>query len=187
MEESSYLISRFDQVALLITAVGTAFTALAAFLSANETRRTVQAQLLSKFLDDYSSQPMLDHLHAVRQFYDKVMDYLSPELPSFAYKDEVDKVDPARRYVKHYFFKAQILKNAGYVDEQFVKTICEQQAGFRLLFSAIEPLEEKEGLKEENDAEIYNQLRVHYKPTENPLTELLRILKERSESEKSKA
>ena len=180
MQENGYWIDRLDQVILLATAIGTFLAALAAFITANETKKASQAYLLTRFLDDYSSQTMLDHLHAVRQFYDKVMNFLSPELTRFEYKVEVDKVDPARRYVKHFFFKVQILKNAGYVDEQFVKQICEEQAGFRLLFSAIEPLEEREGLKEENDAEIYNQLRIHYKPKENSLTELLKMLKEKS-------
>lgn len=129
-------------VIALVAAVAAWRAARASFLSAAETRRGSQAQLVSSLLDSYASAETLASMICLRKWFSQHGRRAADEFRRLRQDDyaAIAEVDHARRRVSHFFQKLYVLHNSGYLDERAVRTIATKDtvAFFRGL---IEPLE----------------------------------------------
>jgi len=139
----------------IIVAIFTFLAAIGAFLSARATKNAAQAQILFNFLDEYSSKKMGKYLADLAE-YKKIK--AEDSKTRLDLQNAEKAAEDARRPIKHFFFKAQRIKNAGFIDDRFMKQIC-GLAGFELLFEIIEPMEKDLGLINPEGENIYKELR----------------------------
>ena len=130
----------------LLMLLVTMIIAIASWRSANASRRsaqaaakTVEAQLLSQFLEEYASEEMRRALDALRQFEKNNPDSLPPEVIQTR-PGLVKLADSDHRRKLHYYFKrAYILYERGLLSRQSLEIITDAN-GYRLLFDVVKPL-----------------------------------------------
>ncbi len=132
-------------IGLIITAISTFFVAIATFASwrsANASRATLQAQLLSEFMKEYSEAQMCKDLRALRNWRYKYGDKFAEEYINRAKKGEERalEIDFARRHVKFYFSRSLLIYNAKIMNKKTLKEIGAVDA-INILYDIIEPLE----------------------------------------------
>lgn len=127
----------FVAISSIVMMLLTLFIAIATWRAARSTERTSQAQILIKFMEEYRSTKMLDALTSLRSWKD------NPRFDDYMYLASTkrhDEINEARRFVKSYFFSALELYEGGFVNDYFMRTIC-QYRGIEVLFDIVEPLE----------------------------------------------
>ena len=125
-----------------ISALGALGAAIGAWLSARATRFAAEAQLFSRFMEEYGAPQMLKALRTLRnwkaeqgnEFEEKYRKALESGDPN------AHEVDQARRHVKFYFLKALRLYEAGFVTKRFLKEVAAVD-GVNILYGIVESLE----------------------------------------------
>lgn len=118
----------------VVAAIAAAFAAVAAWRSANASRKGVEAQLVTQFLEEYSSKEMRDALHAVRKAVGSNLFGMEAGIRQIP-----DDVDLGRRKVHYYFKKAYRLYERGFLSRASLELIVDVNA-YSLLYEAVEPL-----------------------------------------------
>lgn len=139
------MLENAQSIALVLTGVsslGAVGAAVGAFLSARETRKVAEAQLLLNFLEDYSTPEMLGALRLLRNWKAQAGDEFEEKWRKKIEANEsmAHEVDQARRKVKGHFFNALRLHEAGYVGKQFLLEVASVD-GLNILYDIVEPLE----------------------------------------------
>ena len=143
-----------------LTAIGAGIAAIGSSLSARATKRATQAQLLLRFLEEYSNPKMSKALVQLRKW-KATLDLGTTTFEQFVkYKDSwgvlEKRVNSARRQVKYYFVKALRLHQEGLITQQLLQVICNVD-GIDLLYDVVEPLERE--LNPDYEKEAFIQLR----------------------------
>lgn len=134
----------------LITAIGAALAAYAAWKSAKETKKIVLAQIINDIRDQFNSSDLGDCIkklnnyrcHHGQDIEDQFFAGLAlAERPDngIGPTEEID-VDRCRRIYSHIFHKLKILLDSGCIDIIFIKKIIYRDE-VDLLLNIIEPLE----------------------------------------------
>jgi hypothetical protein len=125
-----------------VAALGAVGAAIGSFLSAKSTRVVTEAQLVLRFLDDYSEWRMLESLRLLRKWKAENGTEFAEEWRKAleAGSDEALEVDKARRHVAHYFYKALRLYESGYVRLDFLKEVGRVD-GINIFYDIVEELE----------------------------------------------
>lgn len=136
IKENYEIIAAFGT---LLTAIFTLIIAIVTGLAAKYTQKSSQANILIKFMDEYRSIKMLNSLNYLRRWRDDNPTIYNQftELLKTDYHEEMNE---ARRFVKTYFLNALELYINDFVNDAFMKAIC-QHKGIEILFEIVEPLE----------------------------------------------
>ena len=129
-------------VLAMISALGALGAAIGAWLSARATRSAAEAQLFSRFMEEYGTPQMLTALRTLRNWKAKQGDEFEEKYRKALGEADpnVHKVEQARRLVKFYFLKALRLYEAGFVTQRFLKEVAAVD-GVNILYDIVEPLE----------------------------------------------
>lgn len=135
MELASVVIASF-------AAIGAAVAAISSLCSVKAIKTTAEAQLVIRFLDQYSEWRMLESLRILRNWKAENGTEFADEWRKAleASDDEAIEVDKARRHVSHYFYKALRLYEAGYVGSDFLKEVGKVD-GINIYYDIVEELE----------------------------------------------
>ena len=125
-----------------ITAIAAAFSAIGAWLSARATKLTSEAQLFSRFMEEYGAYEMVTALRNLRNWKAENGDEFEEKWRKALDNSEsqAHEVDKSRRLVKFYFLKALRLYTSGFVSKKFLKQVISVD-GINILFEIVEPLE----------------------------------------------
>jgi hypothetical protein len=145
--------------------------ALFAALSANETRKTTQAQLMATMLDQYAEDNMLK---AIRSWKDFVCSSDEDHVPRYI-KEEEEKtdlykdLDQKRRLISHFFLKVSRLYDKKLIDKKVVESVSHKEK-VEFVKYIIEPIEREihPKLYERYDFEILQKFHNINKP--HPVT-----------------
>ncbi|MHC4461253.1 MAG: hypothetical protein ACYS6W_04815 [Planctomycetota bacterium] len=122
----------------LIAAIGACVGGIGAWRSASRTRLAAEGRLFFEQLQVYSSRDMRDHLRMLfkwdreevgkhkSQRDKKAKEWVKALFDKKHKKHKsADDLDAARRHVTHYFLNILQLYESGYVEERFLKEICQ--------------------------------------------------------------
>lgn len=125
-----------------VSALGAFGAAIGALLSARSTLSATEAQLFSRFMEEYSAPQMLTALRKLRNWEAKHGTKFEEEYRKGLEKGDPNahEVDQARRHVKFYFLKALRLYEARLVKQRFLKEVAAVD-GINILYDIVEPLE----------------------------------------------
>lgn len=142
MELENTVWHNITLVLTAITALAASISAIGAWLSARATKFATEAQLFSKFMEEYGAHEMVISLRTLRNWKaEKGKDFEEKWLKSFVEgNSDAQDVDRARRHVKFYFLKALRLYESGFASKKFVKEVISVD-GIHILFNIIEPIE----------------------------------------------
>ncbi len=148
-------------IGVFATAGVAAVAAIASFRAVRETRLATQATLLSELLAEYALPKMKNVLRLLgahkatygNEFVAKQRQHVDRGWPSG------DRVDEARRYLSHYFFRVYRLRSGGYIDEKFFKQVAELD-GVAILINICEPL--AADLHPEYDRAFFDAYRIQW-------------------------
>jgi len=137
---------------LMLSAVGAFLAAIGSLLSANATRRAVEAQLVSAFLKEYGSEDIKVALRTLINWKETHgQGFQAKWIEDLRNGDaEAQKVDNARRLVKFHFWNALRLYEARYVRKRFLREVT-HVSGIDVLFDIVEALDRKLGCNQEDD------------------------------------
>ena len=113
----------FTDIAVLATAVFTAFSALGALLAARATKRAAEAQVLLNLLNDYAAPDMANALRVLIAWQHQHEDRFINEWWSGlkARDPRAQEVDRARRRVTSYFQNVEELHQAGLISRRTLR------------------------------------------------------------------
>jgi hypothetical protein len=134
-----------QEITIGIAAAAAVFALLAglgALWSAWTAKKAMQAQLYSRFVQEYGSREMLRDLRRLQKWQSDHGERMREEYRSgMESKDKQTlDVDVARRRVGYYFDKALRLLEAGYVDEAFVRRVGNVQ-GINIMHDIVRELD----------------------------------------------
>ncbi len=129
-------------VIALIGALGAVGAALAAWKSANETRKTVLAQIVLQITSTYSSSDMGESVKRLHDWKRKhPQDFAELFEKGLREPNNItEQLDEDRRRVSHYFHQIRVMLDCGVVDEKFLKKLIKPDQVDTLL-DVVEPLE----------------------------------------------
>ena len=126
----------------LITSIGAVFAAAGAWMSARETRKSVQAQLIVDLKDTYDAPEMLAGMKNLTEWRPHHGDNFAKEFANLRDKNypKVANIDEARRRYSHYFGKIWLLMDERLIPVNTVKKVVTPQQA-EIVRDFIEPLE----------------------------------------------
>lgn len=141
-----------------VSAAGAAGAAIATWQSARATQKATEGELLSRFMEEYSDVKMLRALRRLNDWKHTQGENFEEKWRKAFEKGEPEavEVDLARRHVSHYFQRALLLHESGYVSQRFVKAVGSVD-GINVLYDIVEPLEY--ALNPAYDKAIFDKLR----------------------------
>jgi hypothetical protein len=144
----------------LVSAVATFITIFFAYKAIKATKQSLEAQLLYDLLKKYSTEGMLKHVRTLRNFKADNSDVAKAYIEQ---RVDGNDLDLARRAVSQYYQRVSRLREADYVTDLFVKTVCDPDTPM-LLREIVIPIEKAH-------TENYN---------EKYLEDLLKIIEKKS-------
>lgn len=144
VESLVLLLTAITAIAAIRAAIAAWKSASSSERSADETRKTVLAQIILQITGDYASEKMLDYIHALSSFKMREGNKFAEifgRLRESNYRS-VEQVDKAQRALSHYFHRLQLLLKMKVVTEKFLKDVI-SDGQVEPLFEIVEPLEEK--------------------------------------------